>query len=62
MVTVPALTPVTPPVEVTVAVDVLLLLHEPPDVASLNVVDAPEQIAEVPVIAETTLTVTVWYA
>lgn len=38
----PATTPVTtPPEEVTVAIDVLLLLHTPPLVASVNVVVSP---------------------
>jgi hypothetical protein len=50
IVTVPAATPVTKPVEVTVATDGLLLLHVPPGVASLSNVDAPTQVDELPVI------------
>ena len=49
MVVVPALTPVTAPVLPTVAIAVLLLLHTPPVVASLNVVVAPEHTDFVPV-------------
>jgi hypothetical protein len=33
-----------------VATDVLLLLHEPPAVASLSVIELPAQRAEIPVI------------
>jgi hypothetical protein len=40
MVVVPALTPLTTPPEDTVALAVLLLLHEPPDTVSLNVIVA----------------------
>lgn len=50
MVTVPAETPVTSPVVLTVATEGLLLLHEPPGVASLRRVDAPTQVDELPVI------------
>ena len=39
--TVPADTPVTIPIELTVAVDILLLLHAPPPMLSLNVIIAP---------------------
>ena len=49
----PAITGVTTPVpEPTVATDVLLLLHAPPDVASLNVVVEPVQTVVVPAIKE----------
>jgi len=47
---VPADTPVTTPVDVTVAIDVLLLLHVPPAVESINVMDAPTQVLEGPTI------------
>lgn len=50
MVTVPAETPVTMPVEVTVAIAGLLLLHVPPGVVLLNGVDEPTQVPEAPVI------------
>ena len=44
MVAEPAETPVTVPVEGTTnAIDVLLLLHAPPGVASLNVIVVPAQ-------------------
>lgn len=49
---VPAETPVTIPVEPTVATDVLPLLHVPPLVASLRVVTSPAQTTIVPVIDE----------
>ena len=51
MVAVPVATPVTMPVEPTVAVAGSLLLHEPPGVASANVVVAPMQTESEPVIA-----------
>ena len=51
MVTVPAATPVTTPVdEPTVAKPVLLLLHVPPVVAQASVVVAPSHTVSVPVI------------
>ena len=61
MVAVPAVTPVTVPVaEPTVALEVLLLLHVPLPVASVNVVVSPIHTAPVPVIPEgTELTVIV---
>jgi len=57
---VPAVTPVTTPLLVPmVATVVLLLLHEPPAVASLSVVVRPEQTLAVPVMeAGNGLTVT----
>ena len=51
MVTAPADTPVTTPVELTVAMDVLLLLHVPPGVASASVVDDPMHTVLLPVMA-----------
>ena len=42
MVVVPAVPPVTTPVELTLATVVLLLLHIPPVTPSLNVVPKPE--------------------
>ena len=48
--TVPPATPLTIPDELTVALAVLLLLHVPPAVASLNVVVAPLHTDAVPVI------------
>ena len=51
MVAVPAATPVTVPVEPTVAADALVLLHVPPLVASFNdVVAPPSHTLGVPVI------------
>lgn len=48
----PAATPVTTPVaEPTVASNVLLLVHTPPEVASDNVVDDPTQTLLAPLIA-----------
>jgi hypothetical protein len=44
MTTFPIETPVTIPVDPTVAIAVLLLLHVPPDVASVKVTDVPGQI------------------
>lgn len=50
MVTVPAATPVTTPVdEPIVAIVVLPLVHTPPGTALLNVVTAPTHTLEVPV-------------
>ena len=57
-VTVPPLTPVTTPPFVTVAIDVLLLAHVPPFVG-LNVVVAPAQMVEFPVIDTVGLAFTV---
>ena len=48
--TLPAATPVTIPAELTVAIELLLLLHTPPVVASFNVVVADGQTVVVPVI------------
>ena len=59
---VPAAKPVTNPAPVTVATDVLLLLHTPEPVISLSVVVPPMQISVFPVIAATVvgaLTVTI---
>jgi hypothetical protein len=56
---VPTLRPAkTPLVEPMVPTDVLLLLHVPPDVASLRVVVEPRQTVVEPVMACTWLTVT----
>ena len=53
IVAVPAATPVTIPDEVpTVAIDVLLLVHIPPAVASLNVVVEPTQTLPLPPMVE----------
>ena len=50
IVAVPADTPDTTPVlALTVATDVLLDVYTPPDVADVNVVDAPAHIVAVPV-------------
>jgi hypothetical protein len=49
----PEETPVTTPPDDTVATPVLLLLHVPPVVASLNVVVEPIHSVAVPVIADT---------
>ena len=59
MVTVPGATAVTKPVVDMVAIAVLLLLHTPPAVASLNKVVLPTPHIEVtPVITEGVVTVT----
>jgi len=50
MVAVPADTPVTTPVELTVATEGLLLLHVPPGVESCNATDEPVQVPDEPVI------------
>jgi hypothetical protein len=50
IVAVPDATPVTMPVEPTVATEVLLLLHVPPEVASLSAAVMPGQMVVVPVI------------
>ena len=55
---VPKVMPLTIPVEPTVAADVLLLLHVPPDVASVNAKVNPWQTTGDPVITENGLTVT----
>ncbi len=49
MIVVPAATPVKVPVELTVAIELLLLLHTPPETASDNEVVAPGQTTGVPV-------------
>ena len=54
MVAVPADTPVTLPVLLTVATNGSLLLHTPPIVASANTVVVPAQMLVVPVIGDTT--------
>ena len=60
MVAIPAETPDTSPDEgSTVATEGAVLLHEPPGVASFNVVVLPAHIAPVPVIGESGLTVKV---
>lgn len=48
MVQVPAATPVTNPVELTVAIEGLLLLHVPPGVLSVRATEAPTQVPEAP--------------
>jgi hypothetical protein len=50
MVTVPAATPQTVPVELIVATEVALLLHTPPEVASVSVVQEPTHTLVAPVI------------
>lgn len=50
IVQVPADTPVTKPVELTVAIEGLLLLHVPPGVLSVRATDAPTQVPEGPMI------------
>ena len=50
MVAVPALAPVTIPLVPTLAMEVALLLHVPPAVASLSVVVNPWHTVNVPVI------------
>lgn len=63
IVAVPAVTPVTTPPALTVAMAVLLLLHGQPGVASFSVVVAPWHINVVPVIATGSgVTVTTAYA
>jgi len=47
---VPAETPVTVPAEVTVAIEVLLLLHVPPAVESVRVIDEPTHVLVGPAI------------
>lgn len=62
MIAVPAATPITVPVEPTVATAVLLLLHVPPDTEFVNVVKLPAQNDSGPVgviAAGAALTVTV---
>ena len=51
MVMLPAATPVTTPVPEIVALEGLLLLHVPPEVASASVVVKPSHTLAVPVIA-----------
>ena len=53
MLAVPPLTPLTKPVADTVATLVLLLLHVPPEVASVNLTVVPAQIDPVPLIPAT---------
>ncbi len=50
MLQVPAATPVTMPVELTVATEGLLLLHVPPGVLSERATDAPTQVPDGPTI------------
>ncbi len=53
MVALPAATPETIPVaEPTVAIEVLLLVHVPPEVALFSVTEAPTHVAIVPVMAD----------
>lgn len=49
MVALPAATPVTTPAALTLAIDVLLLVHAPPLTASVNVDVAPAQMVDAPV-------------
>ena len=51
MFTVPAATPVTPPLELTVAMPVALEVQAPPEVPSVSVVVAPAQTVDAPPIA-----------
>lgn len=44
----PAPTPVTTPVVLTLAIEGLLLLQEPPEIEPVNVVDVPEQTDDAP--------------
>ena len=64
MVVVPEVRPLTTPEELIVATVVLVLLHTPPVVASVNVVEEPEHTVAVPLIvpAEEGLTVTTMVA
>jgi hypothetical protein len=55
IVTVPAATPVTTPVELTVATDGLLLLHVPPAVLSVSVIEVPTQVLDGPTIGPITV-------
>jgi len=59
MLAVPADTPVTIPVEPTVALPGLLLLHAPPAVASVRLTVEPTHTGAAPVIAVIGLTVTI---
>jgi hypothetical protein len=52
MVAVPAATPVTVPVALTLAIDELELLHVPPVVGSVRVVIAPVQTVDAPVMVD----------
>jgi hypothetical protein len=49
MVQVPAVTPVTMPAELMVAIEVLLVLQVPPGVASARPVEEPTQVPDAPV-------------
>jgi hypothetical protein len=62
MVVVPPLTPLTTPVEdTTVATDVLLLLHVPPDAVFVNVVVDPSHTVNVPpMVPGVGVTLTAW--
>lgn len=51
MVVTPVARPVTTPADVTVAIPVLALLHVPPVVASVSVVEEPLQVVGLPDIA-----------
>ncbi len=59
MVTTPELTPVTTPDGLTVAIDVLLLVHVPPEGVAASVVEEPMQTVLLPLIAAPAFTVTV---
>ena len=50
MVAVPPLIPVTRPVVPTLATAILLLLHTPPDAASVRAIEEPEHTVDKPVI------------
>lgn len=52
MLQVPAATPVTMPVELTVAIEGLLLLQVPPGVLSERATDAPTQVPEGPTMGD----------
>lgn len=59
IVAVPAETPVTKPVEVTVATEGLLLLHVPPEVVLVKVMAEPTHVADGPPMGGIAVAVTV---
>ncbi len=59
MLVVPAVSPLTTPLVLTVPTAVLLLLHVPPAVAFASAVELPAHTLAVPVIGVTAFTVTV---
>lgn len=52
MVTVPAVTPVTTPMALMVATEVLLLLHTPPDGVAVTVAVVPAHVLVAPLIGD----------